>query len=75
METINRESFKTKFRIAKEARELAIYNDWKELMSQPGAMSSGVGNYLCEKYDIHSISTIQVIVKRVEKRLKEEGKL
>ena len=66
---------KTKFRIAKEARELAIYNDWNELTSKPGVMKMSVYGHLCEKYNISERSTIWVIIKRVEKQLKEEGKL
>jgi hypothetical protein len=40
-------AYKTEWRINKEAQELSIYNEWKELMSQPGAMSSAVDRYLC----------------------------
>ena len=62
---------KTKFRIEKEARELAIYNEWNELMSQPGVMAMSVRKYLCEKYGFGAESTIWFIRKRVEKRLKK----
>lgn len=66
---------KTPFRIKKEARELAIYNEWSELMSQPGAMATAVDRYLTQKYEFGSETTVWFIRKRVEKRLKEEGKI
>ena len=66
---------KTDFRIKKEAREIAIYNEWNELMAQPGAMASAVDRYLREKYEFGADSTIWFIRKRVEKKLKAAGKL
>jgi hypothetical protein len=72
---MNEKIIKTDFRIKKEARELSIYNEWNKLMSQPGAMAMPVRKYLCEKYGFGAESTIWCIRKRVEKRLKMEGKL
>jgi len=60
---------KTEYQLEKEARELAIYNEWNELMSQPGAMASAVEKHLMQKYSIHAKSTIWFARKRVEKRL------
>jgi hypothetical protein len=73
MKTSN-ETFKTKFVLEKEAKDRAVYNEWNELMAQPGAMSGAVGKYLCEKYGIYRTDTIRVIVSRVRKRLEAEGK-
>lgn len=64
--------FKTPFRVEKEAKELAIYNDYKELMSVQGQSATAVTEHLMEKYGIHSASTIYEIRKRVEARLKTE---
>lgn len=61
---------KTPFRIKKEARELAIYNERKELMAQPGAMATAVDKYLTKKYEFGSETTIWFICKRVERRVK-----
>lgn len=36
---------KTEFRLKKEARELAIYSEYNELMAQPGAMATAVDKY------------------------------
>lgn len=69
----NESKIKTPFRIKKEARELAIYNEYNELMSQPGAMATAVDRHLTEKYGFGAESTIWFIRKRVEKRLKEEA--
>jgi hypothetical protein len=66
-------SIKTPFRQMKEAKELAIYNERKELLSQPGAMATAVDAILKAKYNIHSASTIWFVCKRVEKRLAEAG--
>jgi hypothetical protein len=66
---------KTEFRIKKEARELSIYNEWNELMAQPGAMASAVDRYLRIKHGFGADSTIWFTRKRVEKRLRAEGKL
>jgi hypothetical protein len=66
---------KTDYRIKREAREIAIYNEWNELMKRPGAMASAVDRYLREKYGFGADSTIWSIRQRVEKKLKEEGKL
>lgn len=65
---------KTPFQAEKEAKELAIYREHKELMAQPGAMATAVDEILMHKYGIYSKSTIWLIRKRVEKRLNEEGK-
>ena len=69
------QAIKTDFRKKKEARELAIYHEYSELMSQPEAMSTAVNRYLKEKYGFGADSTIWCIRQRVAKRLKKEGKL
>jgi len=66
---LEKNSLQTEYRTQKEARELAIYNDWCELTRQPGAMATAVNRLLCEKYGIHAPSTIWFIRKRVSKRL------
>jgi hypothetical protein len=66
---------KTDYQLEKEAKELAIYEEWNELIKQPGSMATAVGDYLMNKHNIFSRSTIWFIRKRVEKRLKAEGKL
>lgn len=60
---------KTSYQLEKQARELAIYNEWNALMSEPGAMATAVDEHLMSKYGIHAKSTIWFIRKRVEKRL------
>jgi hypothetical protein len=72
---MDEKAYKTEWRIKKEAQELSIYNEWKELMSQPGAMSSAVDRYLTKKYGFGAETTIWFIRKRVEKRLNEEKEL
>lgn len=65
--------FKTPYRVEKEAKELAIYNDYKELMSLHGQSATAVTDHLMQKYGIHSASTIYEIRKRVAARLEKEG--
>lgn len=67
--------FKTDCKAKREARDLAIYNEYNELMSVEGQSKTLVTEHLMQKYDIHSSGTIYVIRKRVEERLKAEGKI
>jgi len=60
---------KTDFQLEKEAKEMAIYNEYNELMKQPGAMATAVDEHLMKKYGVHSKSTIWSIRRRVETRL------
>lgn len=65
---------KTPYRVDKEAKELAIYKEYNDLMSKAGQSATAVVEYLMEKHNIHSASTIYLIRKRVEERLKtQEG--
>ena len=67
--------FKTDCKAKREARDLAIFNEYNELISIEGQSKTLVTEHLMKKYDIHSAGTIYVIRQRVEKRMKEEGKL
>lgn len=66
-----KKSLKTTFRAEKEAKEFRIYEDYNELIKQPGAMATAVDEHLMAKYNIFSKSTIWLIRKRVEQRLKK----
>lgn len=68
------EVLKTELQREREQRDLAIYSDYERMMSVPGQSATEVGKVLMNKYKIHSLGTIYVIRKRVEKRLQEEGK-
>lgn len=67
--------FKTDCKAKREARDLAIYNEYNELISIEGQSKTLVTEHLMKKYNIHSSGTIYVIRKRVEERMKAEGKL
>ncbi len=71
---MGKSGLKTEYQLEKEATELAIYNEWNELIAQPGAMATAVAQHLMKKYNIHAQSTIWFIRKRVEKRLAETQK-
>lgn len=64
---------KTQFQREKEAKDLAVYQEFNELMAVEGAMVTAIEQHLMEKYNIHAKSTIWTIRRRVEKRLREEG--
>lgn len=61
--------FKTPCQAEREARDLAIYNEYQELTSVEGQSKLLVTEHLMKKYNIHSQATIYVIRERVEKRL------
>lgn len=62
--------FKTDCQKAREKRDLAIYNDYNEMMSVDGQSRTLVTQHLMKKYGIHSQGTIYVIRRRVEAKLK-----
>ncbi len=72
---MDEKGMKTEFQTEKEARELAIYNEYNELIAQPGAMATAVNEHLMKKYGIYAKSTVWFIRRRVERRLKEQSKL
>ena len=45
-------TLKTEFQLEKEAKEMAIYNEYNELMKQPGAMATAVDEHLMKKYTV-----------------------
>lgn len=65
------QELRTLHSIEKEARELQIYSEFQRLASQPGAMKSQVTKIIGEKFKIHSLTTVNNIRKRVEKRLSQ----
>lgn len=66
--------FKTPCRTEREARDLAIYNEYNSLMTVDGQSKTVVTEHLMKKYGIHSQGTIYLIRRRVEERLRKEGK-
>lgn len=64
--------FKTPCQTEREERDLAIYNEYNELMAVEGQSKTLVTEHLMKKYGIHSMGTIYVIRRRVEERLKRE---
>ena len=49
--------FKTQCQTEREARDLAIYNEYNDLMSVKGQSKTVVMEHLMNKYGIHSIGT------------------
>ena len=62
--------FKTDCQMEREKRDLAIYNEYTELMSVKGQSKTLVTEHLMKKYNIHSQGTIYVIRRRIEEKLK-----
>lgn len=64
--------FKTPCQTEREARDLAIYNEYNSLMTVGGQSKTVVTEHLMKKYGIHSQGTIYLIRRRVEERLKSK---
>ncbi len=64
--------FKTECQTEREKRDLAIYNEYQELVSVEGQSRTLVVEHLMKKYNTHSAGTVYVIRRRVEERLKRE---
>lgn len=64
--------FKTECQAEREKRDLAIYNEYQELVSVEGQSRTLVVEYLMKKYNIHSAGTVYLIRRRVEERIKQE---
>lgn len=64
--------FKTPCQTEREARDLAIYNEYNSLMTVEGQSKTVVTEHLMKKYGIHSRGTIYLIRRRVEERLKSK---
>lgn len=56
----------------RQQRDIEIYNDYQLLLSQ-GKMKGDIIQFLMQKYDIGSHSTIYIICKRVEEQTKKGG--
>lgn len=63
---------KTELQEEREARDLALYNDFMALTADPAQSKTKVHEYLREKYKLHSNGTTYAIIKRVQERLKNE---
>lgn len=68
------EVLKTELQREREQRDMAIYSEYEQMMSVKGQSATEVGKLLMAKYKLHSLGTIYVIRKRVEERLRKEGK-
>lgn len=56
-------------------RDEKVYNDYNELMAEPGAMSTAVTDFIMELHGIASRSTVWQIVKRVREKKEELEKV
>ena len=64
--------FKTDCQKEREKRDLAIYNEYNEMVSVDGQSRTLVTQHLMKKYGVHSQGTIYVIRRRVEETLKKQ---
>ena len=56
----------TELQEEREARDLAIYNEFHALVANPEQSKKTAVEFLMAKYGIHSAGTIYVILKRVQ---------
>lgn len=64
---------KTECRKEREKRDLAIYQEYLEMMSIEGQSKMLVTQHLMKKYNVHSSGTIYLIRKRVEGMMKHKN--
>lgn len=69
------QTFKTELQRHREERDMNIYLDFEQMRCVPGSSKTEAARYLMNKYGLFSLGTIYTICKRVEQRLKAEGKL
>lgn len=65
--TEEKQEVKTQCKIEREERYLAIYRDWSDMMSRPGAMATAVTENLQRKYNLYSTSAVWNSRKKGEK--------
>lgn len=58
---------KTPYRAKKEARDMAILNEWNELVSVPGQSRTMVRDMLMKKYGLNAPSALYAALHRAEK--------
>lgn len=63
---------KTALQEEREARDLAVFKEYNDLVSIDGQSRTEVNKYLMQKYNIRSTGTLYVILKRVEERNKTQ---
>lgn len=62
------ETYKTPYRLRKEARDLDIYNRWRSLIINPESSRTAILDLIREEFDIASYSAIYAAIHRVESR-------
>lgn len=63
---------KTALQEEREARNLAVFKEYNELVSVDGQSRTEVIKYLMQKHNIRSNGTLYMILKRVESRVKAQ---
>lgn len=69
------ERFFTETQERRMKRDMQIYSEYEQLMSVPKQSKTEVNKRLMAKYGIATMGNIYTIRKRVEERLRQEGKL
>ncbi|MCM1169719.1 MAG: hypothetical protein NC324_07270 [Bacteroides sp.] len=59
------EIFKTKRQLERGKRDLAIYNEYQELIKIAGASKMAIIAHLMKKYNLYGTSTVYTIINRV----------
>lgn len=60
---------KTTLQEEREARDLAIYNEYNKLAANPDQSKVALNEYIMQKYGIHSTGTLYLIRKKVAERI------
>lgn len=65
---------KTRLQEEREARDIAIYEEYHKLAANPKQSRVALNQYFMEKYDLRSTGTLYTILKRVKAKMEEGEK-
>jgi len=67
------EAIKTDYRSEMESRDMSLYRDYMKMMSNGKSMKTAVIDYLMQKYNVFSRSTVYKIIRRGKSLVEQEA--
>lgn len=67
------ETIKTDYRSEMESRDMSLYRDYMKMMSNGKSMKTAVIDYLMQKYNVFSRSTVYKIIRRGKSLVEQEA--
>ena len=65
--------FMTPLQEQRKRRNIALYNEYNEIMRQPNQSKTEVNRYLMQKYKLGTVASVYQIRKQVEQQLAIKG--